>query len=323
MSATPNEPLIPVRIVCERTGLTPDLLRAWERRYRAVTPARSRGRQRLYSEADVQRLTLLVHALKGGRQIGRIAALSDGELRELLAADARKADRERPIRSGSAIETALSDALIAIERFDGVALEQVLRKAAMHLSADDVLDEVIGPLLFTVGSLWHQGQLKPANEHLASTTIHRVLTWMSAHTAPPAGAPILLVGTPASQVHELGAMLAATTATGHGWRVVYLGASLPAEELARAALHARADAVALSLVYPVADPAVAGELRRLRAALPARVALVIGGSAAPSYAEVMREIGAESLPSLAALREWLRRRSATVQRLDGGGAGRA
>ncbi len=323
MSPLPNVPALPVRIVCERTGLTPDLLRAWERRYRAVAPARSAGRQRLYSEADVQRLELLVRALKGGRQIGRIAALSDDELRELIAADARKADRARPIRSDTAIETALSDSLIAIERFDGIALEQVLRKAAMHLSADAVLDEVIGPLLFTVGSLWHQGQLKPANEHLASTTIHRVLTWMSTHTSPPPGAPVLLVGTPASQVHELGAMLAATTATGHGWRVVYLGASLPAEELARAAIHARADAVALSLVYPVADPAVGDELRRLRAALPPRVGLVIGGSAAPSYAEVLREIGAELLPSLSALRDWLRGRSASVQRLDRGGAGRS
>lgn len=322
MNNATDQPILPVRIVCERTGLTPDLLRAWERRYRAVAPARSEGRQRLYSEADVERLELLVRALKGGRQISRIAALPNGELRDLIEADLRKADRHRPIRSDTSIETALSDALIATERFDGVALERVLRKAAMHLAADDMLDQVIGPLLFTIGSLWHQGRLAPANEHLASTTIHRVLTWMSENSAPPAGAPVLLVGTPAHQIHELGAMLAATTASGHGWRVVYLGASLPAEELARAAVHARADAVALSLVYPTADPGVYEELRRLRAALPSRIALLIGGSGMPSYADVVREIGAEALPSLAALREWLRRRSATVQGLDRGGARR-
>lgn len=323
MSATTNTPILPVRIVCERTGLTPDLLRAWERRYRAVAPARSPGRQRLYSEADVERLELLVKALKGGRQISRIAPLPNAELREIIAADGRAAERHRPIRGDSAVESALSDALIAIERFDGVALEQILRKAALSLTADDVLDQVIGPLLFTIGSLWHQGHLAPANEHLASTTIHRVLTWMSEHTAPTRGAPVLLVGTPANQVHELGAMLAATTASGHGWRVVYLGASLPAEELARAAAHSGADAVALSVVFPTADPTMADELRRLRAALPSRVSLVVGGSGAPSYAAVLAEIGADVLPSLASLRDWLRRRSATIKGLDRGGARRA
>lgn len=323
MTTIPDSALIPVRIVCERTGLTPDLLRAWERRYGAVAPARSKGRQRLYSEADIERLELLVRALKGGRQISRIARLPNAELRDLIEADRRKADRNRPIRSDTSVETALSDALIATERFDGVALERVLRKAAMHLAADDLLDQVIGPLLFTIGSLWHQGRLSPANEHLASTTIHRVLTWMSENSAPPAGAPVLLVATPAHQIHELGAMLAATTASGHGWRVVYLGASLPAEELARAAVHARADAVALSLVYPTADPAVSDELRRLRLALPARIALVIGGSGMASYGDVLREVGAEALPSLAALREWLRRRSATIKELDRGSARRA
>ncbi|MFM8782167.1 MAG: B12-binding domain-containing protein, partial [Gemmatimonadota bacterium] len=121
-----------------------------------------------------------------------------------------------------------------------------------------------------------------------------------------------VVGTPAGQLHELGAMLAATSAGGHGWRVIYLGPNLPAEELARAAQIAKADAVALSIVYPTDDPRLAGELRTLRSKLPPQVGLVVGGSGAPSYGEVLSEIGADPLTSVTDLRRWLRARASTI-----------
>jgi methanogenic corrinoid protein MtbC1 len=301
--------LHPMRVVSQRTGLTPDLLRAWEKRYAAVAPVRSAGGQRHYTDADVERLTLLVRVTRGGRQIGQVASLDNDELRKVIEADERAAALNRaPSSDGPAPEAFLSSALMAVEAFDAYALEQTLRTAALRLPVDDVLDQVIGPLLFTIGSLWHQGQLQPANEHLATTTIRRVLTWMGEVTAPPAGAPVVLIGTPAGHVHELGAMLAATTASGNGWRVVYLGANLPAEELARAAKQVKASAVALSIVYPTGDAGVTDELRRLRTHLGAGIGLVVGGSGASSYAEVLREIGADTLTSLTALRGWLRRR---------------
>jgi hypothetical protein len=55
----PTDERHPMRLVVLRTGLTPDLLRAWEKRYGVVTPIRSRGGQRLYSDADVERLSQL------------------------------------------------------------------------------------------------------------------------------------------------------------------------------------------------------------------------------------------------------------------------
>lgn len=300
-----------MRVVAQRTGLTPDLLRAWEKRYGAVSPVRSAGGQRHYTDEDVARLQLLVRATRGGRQIGQIGALPNAELQRIIEADERSAALDRaPSTDGVATEIFLSSALMAVERFDAYALEQTLRTAALRLPIDDVLDQVIAPLLFTIGSLWHQGQLKPANEHLATTTVRRVLGWMSEATAPQPGSPVVLVATPANQMHELGAMLAATTASGNGWRVVYLGANLPAEELARAARHVKAEAVALSIVFPTDDPAIPEELRRLRAALGPRIGIVVGGSGAHAYRDAIREIGADPLSSVTALRTWLRRRAA-------------
>lgn len=304
--------LVPMRVVAQRTGLTPDVLRAWERRYRAVQPVRSPGGQRHYSEADIERLSLLARAASAGRQISQLVPLSNEELGKRLVADERRAaDRRHQAGSLPAIATYLSSALIAVERFDAYELEQTLRAAALNLTADEVLDDVIGPLLFTIGSLWHQGVLRPANEHLATATIRRVLVWMTQQSAPERSAPVIVVATPLGQVHELGAMLAATTAAGNGWRVVYLGANLPADELARAVQHANADAVALSIVFPEDDRAVEGELRALRAWLPPKIPIVIGGSGAPSYASAIAAIGAITFTSLAGLRQWLQDRATT------------
>src|SRR6188768_2142134 len=88
-AAKSTGPVHPMRLVAARTGLTPDLLRAWEKRYGAVAPVRSSGGQRLYSDADVERLSLLARAVEGGRAIGQIANLPLDELQGIVERDAR------------------------------------------------------------------------------------------------------------------------------------------------------------------------------------------------------------------------------------------
>lgn len=315
MPPSSSPPLHSVRVVARRTGLTPDLLRAWERRYGAVKPVRSAGGQRHYSDADIERLQLLVQATAAGRAIGQVASLDTAELQALVAADrmtsasASSAAVEIP-----AAERYLQDALGAAERFDALVLESTLRAAALQLPADQALDRVFGPLLMEIGTRWEQGRLPPANEHLATAIIRRVLTWMTDLSSAPDEAPTIVVGTPAKQLHDLGAMLAATVAGTNGWRVAFLGPSLPADELARAARMAQADTVALSIVDPM-DPAhVSRELRQLRSGLPQSVALVVGGQGAAALSDVLEQIGAHRLDSLGALRVWLttRRRVETA-----------
>jgi DNA-binding transcriptional MerR regulator/methylmalonyl-CoA mutase cobalamin-binding subunit len=300
----------PMRLVVLRTGLTPDLLRAWEKRYGVVEPVRSQGGQRLYSDADVERLSLLARAVNGGRAIGQIAKLPLPELQRIVEKDA-SAPRVAPAGPANAggsesRESVQAEALAAINRFDAAELEATLRGAALRLGMDEMLDGVIGPLFSTIGARWHAGLLSPAHEHLATAVVRRTLTWMMENGTPPPTAPALVVATPAGQAHELGAMLAAAAASSQGWRVVYLGANLPASEIAVVANHTRASAVALSLVHPAHDPAIDGALRELRAALPAGTAIVAGGTAAASYAHALAAVGASRFGSIRELRTWLR-----------------
>jgi DNA-binding transcriptional MerR regulator/methylmalonyl-CoA mutase cobalamin-binding subunit len=297
-----------MRLVVLRTGLTPDLLRAWEKRYGVVTPVRSRGGQRLYSDADVERLSMLARAVKGGRAIGQIAKLPMRELQRIVERDAIALSvLPAPVSAiaSESRESIHAAALAAVERFDAAELESTLRGAAMRLGMDDMLDGVVGPLLLTIGSRWHAGLLSPAHEHVATDVVRRTLTWMMEKGAPLPTAPTLIAGTLAGQTHELGAMLAAAAASSHGWRVVYLGANLPATEIAVVANHTRATAVALSLVHPADDPAIEVALHDLRAALPKGTAIITGGTAAASYAQAIDKVGAMRFSSIRELRAWL------------------
>jgi methylmalonyl-CoA mutase cobalamin-binding subunit len=107
-----------------------------------------------------------------------------------------------------------------------------------------------------------------------------------------------VVVTPTGQLHELGALLAGATAANLGWRVIYLGPSLGAAEIAGAAQQNRARAVTLSLVYPEDDDELPAELIRLRELLPG-LPIVVGGRAAPAYRATLERIGAQSIDDLA------------------------
>lgn len=294
-------------VVVQRTGLSAHVLRAWERRYGAVEPGRTKGGQRLYSDADVLRLRLLKQATEAGRPIGQVAELDTESLVALVGEDAgeavvpggasgspdREPDRERHLRAS----------LEAAERLDATALRDELMRAVVKLSAPVFVTGVVTPLLERVGDLWEEGELRPAQEHVVSTAVRQVLDWLLGRYESSPEAPLMVVGTPAGELHEFGAMLAAVVAADAGWRVLYLGPSLPAEEIALAAERSGAAAVAVSVVDGADADALrtTRELEALRAALPEGVLLVTGGR----RARTVTPVGVTTVTELESLRRVL------------------
>jgi MerR family transcriptional regulator, light-induced transcriptional regulator len=298
------EPLHCMKVVARRTGLTPDLIRVWERRYSAVTPARSRTRRRLYSEPEILRLQLLRDVTRAGHGIGQIARLEEDDLRALLRKEPATMEAVGTIPPPPPRDH-FAEGLAAILRLDAEALEAVLSRAASELGRLALLEQVLAPLIDRIGDLWQKGELRIANEHMATAVIRAFLTGLTRFHALPEGAPRILVTTPVGHVHELGAILAAVAAHHQGWRVTYLGPSLPAEEIAGAALQHRVRAVALSLVYPEDDPSLETEFTHLRRLLPPCVALLVGGRAAPAYRALIENLEIISPPDLSAFRSKL------------------
>jgi DNA-binding transcriptional MerR regulator/methylmalonyl-CoA mutase cobalamin-binding subunit len=302
-------PRHPVRVVAQRTGLSSHVLRAWERRYGVVTPVRSEGGQRLYSDADIERLAFLRALTDSGYSIGQLAELSSGELRRLHREEPGPRAGQAPAQAGpdgAAADALRATALRAIEEFDAAALRRELESGAVSLGVPRFLEQVLAPLLIDIGLRWRAGRMTIAHEHLATAVVRQVLGWIR-ETAETRGAgPTLVVATPPRQRHEGGGLLVAAAAAAEGWRVTYLGADLPVVEIAEAARRTGARAVALSLLHPDDDPALGGELRALREALPPGVAVLAGGSAAPAYAAEIDAVGGEIVPDLPAVRKALR-----------------
>ncbi len=277
----------PIEVVSRRTGLSKDLLRAWERRYGAVRPDRSSGGRRLYSDGDVERLLLLRRATGAGRQIRSVVHLEPEQLASLVREDetARRASRTQPEPAVASAEAHyVAAGLAAIENLDSSRLRTLLERAAAALGTEGFATGVAGPLLQEVGDGWHRGSLSPRHEHLASAALRGVLTRLAGVGEIAPDAPGIVVATPAGQSHEFGALLIAAVAASRGWRVTYLGSDLPASDIAETVAATGARAVALSLVYPAGDPNVADELRELRRSLPSETELLLGGRCAQSYA---------------------------------------
>jgi MerR family transcriptional regulator, light-induced transcriptional regulator len=299
----------PIRIVTRRTGLSADLIRVWEKRYGAVTPVRTPTARRLYSDDDVERLRLLAQATLTGRTIGQVATLSTDALATMVRDASGPRVRERaewsaevaPLSPVSA-DDHLRACLDAVERFDGVDLDVLLRRATVALSAEAFLDAIAVSLAARVAERVRGGTLSASHRHLTLAVLRRVLDHVTSVATSPHASPGLVVTTPSGQPQELGALVAAAAAAAEGWRVVYLGPGLPAEDIAAAAAQTRARAVALSLGEAPGDRVIPRELRRLRAALPPGVAILVEGAATDVNHAVLGEIGASVLPDLRALR---------------------
>lgn len=312
----------PIRVVSLRTGLSPDILRVWEKRYGAVSPSRTPTGRRAYSDQDLERLRLLRQATLGGRRIGDVANLSTEALQRLVKGDAAELARTPSPPSataettfGSAVDW-LESCLGAVRALDTVRLDAILRRALLVLGVPGFIETLVVPLVHKIGGLWEDGSLDPYEEHFATVIVRRVLEGAIRDTADDASRPSLLVATPARQRHEIGALLAAAYATAHGWRAVYLGPDLPASDIAHAARTRGVRAVALSIVYPVIDPALAEDLRALRKLLPGTVTILAGGAGAVSFRRVLDGIGATTAVDLhelgAALRELERNSTPTA-----------
>lgn len=280
-----------IKIAARKSGLTAHVIRMWERRYNAVSPDRTDTNRRRYSNSEVERLTLLRAATQAGHNIGSIAKLPVEKLRE-LAAEVIPAATPVARRSGAAATQAIELAISAIEKLNSSELEAILGRATVAFGQHGLLERIIAPLAQKVGELWRDGSITAAHEHFASALIRNFLFQTSKPYAANGTAPVLVVGTPAGQLHELGAVMVAAAANDLGWRVIYLGTSLPAVEIAGAAIQNKARAVAMSIVYPDDDPNLAQELQSLRKHLPAETKLITGGRAAESYASTLDALGA-------------------------------
>jgi DNA-binding transcriptional MerR regulator len=246
-----------------RVGVSPELLRAWERRYGLMRPSRSAGGFRLYSEADEARVRQMKAHLEGG----------------LSAAEAARATLERAPgpagASSSGLEEAAGELRDALERFDEPAAHGVLDRALASFSTEAVLTDVVLPVLRALGERWETGAVTVAQEHFASHVLRGRLLGLARGWGRGLG-PVAVLAGPPGELHDIPLIVFGISLRAAGWRIAFLGGDTPVATLEQTVATLEPAAVVLNAVTPAPLEAVERELARLAR----RTRLALGGAGA-------------------------------------------
>lgn len=280
-----------IKTASRLSGVSPYVIRAWERRYNILNPGRTETNRRVYSDAEVEKLRLLGEAVKNGSTISNIASLSIEELKRLNARQEVKSPEGNELLPVSALKAGafLQASLKAVNSYDPVLLESTLEKGAIDMGLDELLNGLIIPLINKIGEDWYNGEMRIAQEHMASSVLAAFLKSLILRYKVSPYAPVVLACTQKGQMHELGLLLAAVVAASEGWNVVELGPDLPAEEIAAAARYSLSKAVCLSIVYPDEEN-IPKELITLGRLLKGKT-VIAGGRAAHLYKNILDKEG--------------------------------
>ncbi len=261
-----------IRVVSRLTGVNPDTLRMWERRYGFPNPQRSSTGVRSYLKPDVERLTLVVRAIKLGYRVGETIQLDELTLRERLA-------NSSPSRLGQGHVQTVQDLVDCIIADEPDSLRDKLRHAAANLGTGRFVIEVAAPLLHDMGEAWFEGVLDVQQEHIASEVILSLIHTMRVAYDGAIG-PLILLATLPREPHALGMHLVGLYLAANGASVRIIGTDTPPAQMASAARALNADAVAISISAAASTSATREHLSVLDENLDKSSALWLGGKGA-------------------------------------------
>ncbi|HEY7076116.1 MAG TPA: MerR family transcriptional regulator [Solirubrobacteraceae bacterium] len=267
--------LLRIGELSKRSGVSPELLRAWERRYGLLTPTRSAGGLRLYSLDDLERVRAMRRHIADGVAAAEAAGL------------ARAGGEEQP---PAALDPAAARAQLAeaVDRFDEPHAQAILDRLLALTTLDTLLSEVVLPYLHDVGDGWERGDVSIAHEHFASALLRGRLLGI-ARGWGRGGGPLAVLACLPGEHHDLGLIACGLALRARGWRVAYLGTDTPLETVAEMSRRLEPGFVVLSAVSGERVRPLAPQLR----ALAAERRLALGGAAA-------RDAGA-SVPGVVSL----------------------
>ncbi|HEX2111308.1 MAG TPA: MerR family transcriptional regulator [Gaiellaceae bacterium] len=255
-----------------RVGVPPELLRAWESRYGLLSPARSRGGFRLYSDEDVRRIAVMRSHLASGLSAAEAARLA-------LASPAP------PAAPGIDLEATTGELRDALDRFDDVRANSALDRLLAAFGEETVLAEVVLPYLHELGDRWETGAASIAQEHFASNVVRGRLAGLARGWGQGIGPRALLACAP-GELHDLALVVFGLAVRARGWRVTYLGPDTPLDTLADTADALRPTLVVVTATVRARFRAIRDELRRLGE----RTRLAVAGAGATG--ELARAVGA-------------------------------
>jgi DNA-binding transcriptional MerR regulator len=215
--------------LARRTGASPELLRAWERRYGLLRPARSQGGFRLYTAADEARIRRMREYLSRGvaaAEAARLAMDAEAAARDAGTGAATVASLVTTAASPPPLQAAADELAGALDRFQEDQAHAVLDRLLAAYRIETVLRDLLVPYLHDLGERWARGDVSVAQEHFAANLLRGRLLGLARGWGQGHGPTAVLACLPGEQ-HELGLLTFGITLQRRGWRIVYLGPDTP------------------------------------------------------------------------------------------------
>ena len=242
-----------------RVGVSPELLRAWERRYELLHPIRTEGGFRLYTDDDAERVERMKRALGEGFSAAEAAR--------------RALTQERSVER--ALDGAAERLVAAAHAYDEAIVHAILDEAFSGFSLETVLRDLVLPVLREIGAEWERGELEVGQEHFASNLVRGRLLAL-ARLWGRGGGPLAILACVPGERHDMGLIAFGLVLRSHGWRILFLGADTPLATLRRAVETTDPRLVVVASMDSALLETQSTELRRLGRSAP----LVLSGAGA-------------------------------------------
>ena len=270
MDTEPADSLLRIGELSRRTGVSDHVLRAWERRYGLLKPARSPGGFRLYSARDEDRVRRMQAQLARGLSASEAAGAA------LAAAPATAGGRADGALSGVAERNAgLADRarILAqeLDEFNEPAAQAAFDRLLADFTVETVLRDVVTPYLHELGERWKRGDVGISQEHFASNVLRGRLAGLARGWGHGHG-PRAVLACPPGESHDLALLIFGIALNRNGWRIGYLGADTPLDELINTAVDISADLVVLAATTPDRFVGLTADLSRLAGTVPLALA---------------------------------------------------
>ena len=293
----------PIQIVSRRTGLSADVIRAWERRYKAVKPSRSSNGRRLYSDNDVKKLMLLQRIISGGRRIGDIAKLNVKNLEDLVESDEsatviKSSLANRP-STGSVMES-FDGCIEAIGELDANKLINSFEVAYQELGPVFLLEDLFAPLVQHVRDECKLGTFRQSQEKFVVELMQSFLLMNSTKSNKSLNNKILIIS-PISHNDNLSMLRLSLVCDDSDWMPVYIGTSISADEILFSYEQGRCDLLMVVIDPNGSQQFLPNELRKIRSLIKDDEILIFGETTS-SYQDVIKETGFTAINNIGELR---------------------
>lgn len=235
--------LFSISQLAQFSGVKQHTIRIWEKRYNALTPTRSEGNTRYYSNNQLRRLLNIVSLMKFDYKISQLGSMPDDQLHKII-------ENTAYTNLPEAVEYFVLHLTRAGLSYDEIQFDKIFSHCILRYGMKETYLKIVYPMLERVGLMWSCNAMPPANEHFITNLFHqKILTAIDSLPHAAQGSETWLLFLPEDEYHETGLLFAHYLIRFSGRRVIYLGASVPLESLPAAVKDAKAQQLLLFLVH--------------------------------------------------------------------------